>query len=486
MKELPLKKMERMMVDQISSSNSASCSLGWPDSIKMSAFALIVLLSLFTKNAIISLSLFSILIFLDRKYIIPLLLLTPLVETILLVKEGFTITRFVAIMFAGIFCLDLMTHKKIHHNKSIIALFMLYIIITILGLLNSIAFGEYVVSVDWNDWAVVSAYLKAGLPKILISIMLYLYFSKRGLGDVWNILNITVYTITISIILVSGYFIFYGNNGSLWYDLVRVTFQDADPNEYSCMIVGLSCFPMYLLLAGKNIYDYLLGLISMSTSFYSVTLTLSRAGVLTIVLLIIISALYSIKIGRKAIRRFIAVTMVFCLAVLPFAGEKLKPLYARFVGYGTNIEASTMTAGRSDLWKSGLVATGEKLLLGHGGSTITSRWVNQKALGRSSVMHNLYLEILVQYGLLGFSIFMMLVIVNYKRMGANAKKLVDWDQRGLLYLPSIALLLLLFAALSLSWEWREIVWYLLGISLGIGSLNSVSRHERSGQAVLEG
>lgn len=466
--------MGRTMINQMFSSNRTSRSFGWPDSIKISAFALILLLSLFTKNAIASLSLFSILIFLDRKYIIPLMLLTPLVETILLVKEGFTITRFVAIMFAGIFSLDLMIHKKIYYNKSIIALFMLYIIITIVGLLNSIAFGEYVVSVDWNDWAVVSAYLKAGLPKILISIMLYLYFSKIGLGDVLKILNVTVYTITISIILVSGYFIFYGNTGSLWYDLVRTTFQDADPNEYSCMIVGLSCFPMYLLLAGKNIIDYLLGFSSISISFYSVTLTLSRAGALTIVLLVIISALYSIKIGRKAIRRFIAVTVVFCLAVLPFAGEKLKPLYARFVGYGTNIEASTITAGRSDLWKSGLAATGEKMLLGNGGSTITSRWVNQKALGRSSVMHNLYLEILVQYGLVGLAIFMLLVIVNYRNMSLSAKKLAKWEQSGVLYLPSIALFLLLFAAFSLSWEWREIIWYFLGISLGIGTAARMS------------
>ncbi len=478
--------MGKSAINHNFNSNGASRSLDWTDLIKLCTFAFIVIFSLLTKNTIASLLLFSTLVFFDRKYIVSLLLLTPLVETILLVKEGFTITRVVAIIFTGVFCYDLMTHKKIHYRKSIIALFMLYIIITIFGLLNSIAFGEYVVSVDWNDWAIVSTYFKAGLPKILISLMLYFYFSNKSLEDTWDTLNITVYAISISNIVISAYFIFYGNNGTLWYDLVRLTFQDADPNEYSCMIVGLSCFPMYLLLAGKNIYNYSLGLTSISISLYSVILTLSRAGVLTIGLLIIISALYSIKNGRKTIRRFIAVTLVFCMAVLPFAGEKLKPLYARFVGYGTSSEVGKITAGRSDLWKSGLVATGDKLFLGHGGSSITSRWVNQKALGRSSVMHNLYLEILVQYGLVGFSIFMLLVIVNYKKMIVSAKKLVNWEQSGVFYLPSMTLFLLLFAAFSLSWEWREVVWYLLGISLGIGSLKNSSEHGLSEQAVLEG
>lgn len=461
--------MERTLVNHNATISGINNHLSGAERTKIAAFALIVLLSLITKNTIASLSLFSILILMDRKFIIPLLLLTPLIETILLVKEGFTVTRFVAIIFVVVFLGDLMVCNKIRYSKVAMILYGLYILITTAGLVNSIFFGEYVVSMDWNEWVVILTYLKAGMPKILVSIMLFFYLSNKSLGDVSVHLKTCVYSISVSIIIVSGYFIYYGNTGSLWYDLVRLTFQDTDPNEYSCMLAALTCFPMYLLLAGKNIYDHMLGFSSVLISFYSITLTLSRSGLFTAGLLVLISAIWSFKSGWKSTRLFIVIIFIFSLILLSFAGDELKALCARFMGYGSNIELSSMTTGRTDLWRSGLAAAGGKLFWGHGGSKIASMWVNQKALGQSSVMHSLYVEILVQYGLVGFSVFIGLVILCYKNIFKSHKELVRRGNKGLLHLPSVALLLLLFAAFSLSWEWREIIWYFLGISLGIGT-----------------
>ena len=49
---------------------------------------------------------------------------------------------------------------------------------------------------------------------------------------------------------------------------------------------------------------------------------------------------------------------------------------------------------------------------------------------------------------------------------------------SILLIPFISLSLMLFAGLALSWQWRELLWYLIGICLSKGSLDQVFVNSR--------
>ncbi len=71
----------------------------------------------------------------------------------------------------------------------------------------------------------------------------------------------------------------------------------------------------------------------------------------------------------------------------------------RFFGKHVRGDVSALTAGRTDWAASTLNSIAERPFLSFGGSTYASRWVNYQNTGISAVMHNIYLEILIQYGI---------------------------------------------------------------------------------------
>lgn len=90
-------------------------------------------------------------------------------------------------------------------------------------------------------------------------------------------------------------------------------------------------------------------------------------------------------------------------------------------------------------------------------------------MGIRGVLHNTYLEILLRTGIIGFSTFCILFwkgvkgLIPFIRYG-------NLHQNGIFIIPILMLLSLSFSALSLSWQWREIIWYSLVISLVINQL----------------
>ena len=86
-----------------------------------------------------------------------------------------------------------------------------------------------------------------------------------------------------------------------------------------------------------------------------------------------------------------------------------------------------------------------------------------------AAMCKTYLEVLIQYSIIGLLVFLAILIRVFKDM------LVVFEQRSLmsqehsiLLIPYISLSLMLFAGLALSWPWRELLWYFIALCLSIG------------------
>ena len=122
----------------------------------------------------------------------------------------------------------------------------------------------------------------------------------------------------------------------------------------------------------------------------------------------------------------------------------------------------------------------QKPIFGYGGSQLASRWVNFNILGMNPVMHNLYLEILIQYGLVGLTVFSLLIIRTLADL-RNLLKLNKKHATDITYLiiPFISLVTMLFAGLALSWQWRELLWYFISLCFVIGSFVEKYVHENS-------
>jgi len=62
-------------------------------------------------------------------------------------------------------------------------------------------------------------------------------------------------------------------------------------------------------------------------------------------------------------------------------------------------------------------------------------------------------------------------------LGIFRVTLLSIRKDSILLIPYIYLSLMLFAGLALSWQWRELLWYLIGICLAIGVLGDCSKPE---------
>ena len=84
--------------------------------------------------------------------------------------------------------------------------------------------------------------------------------------------------------------------------------------------------------------------------------------------------------------------------------------------------------------------------------------------------------ILEQGGLVGFTTFFLTIGKTFQGYFLTLRLYQrNKDPEGILLLPFICLFTGLFAGLSLSWQWREMLWYFIAICLGITDLLTMRR-----------
>jgi len=448
------------------------------DNSKILLFSVAIVIALLTKNAFVPFVVFTGLFLIDRRFFISSILITPIIETVLIVAEGITLTKIQAIFFILFFSVELLRRNKFSIDKRSRYLVM-YFFVTLFGLVNAFLFGEFWALIGWNYNQVIRENFISVFPKIIFAFVMYMYIKEKGKSYLIENLRLATRVIPLSLIIVSIYFMTIGNVSSDWWNVVtRLTFQGADPNEFSAIFLALGVFSIYSVFFSKSRVWTLVGVLSSLMVAYSVFLTLSRGGILTLLFCIVLVLVFFSKRNMRRSLTIVLIGVVF-LGILVMGGFlDLNPVYERFFGKHVRGDVSSLTAGRTDWAESALNSIGERLFLGFGGSTYASRWINYQNTGKSAVMHNIYLEILIQYGIIGLLVFLAILIRAFKDMlVVFGEKSFMTREDSILLIPYISLSLMLFAGLALSWEWRELLWYLIGICLAIGVLGDCSKPE---------
>lgn len=119
-----------------------------------------------------------------------------------------------------------------------------------------------------------------------------------------------------------------------------------------------------------------------------------------------------------------------------------------------------LSTGRTDFWYSGIEAIAHQPLLGFGGDETASVYAVTLYAPEVSghIMHNTILEFLVEYGLLGTIFYLMFIWAVFYRGYQNLKYAIRTNQL-ILAVPTLAYYVSQFAGLFTSRVWDSTLWY---------------------------
>lgn len=121
---------------------------------------------------------------------------------------------------------------------------------------------------------------------------------------------------------------------------------------------------------------------------------------------------------------------------------------------------SGLSTGRTDFWYSGIEAVMHQPLLGFGGDETASVYAVTLYAPEveGHIMHNTILESLVEYGIVGSIFYFLLVSVVFYRSYQNFKYAIRTSQY-ILAAPTLAYFISQFAGLFTSRIWDSTLWY---------------------------
>lgn len=262
-----------------------------------------------------------------------------------------------------------------------------------------------------------------------------------------------------------------------------------DPNFFAAYQV--MAIPLILVLASsaESLAKRILLYLSIAVVAASVLTTLSRGGMATLALTILLittlpsRALYRSKREKTAV--FLA-TMIGILVLFPFAWA---PLDARFK---EGFRQQDVTGGRGDLW---LAATHGYLQhpltgIGYGAfNEVSFQLLSQTpgvdlinhvrfAVRSGEEVHNAYLSSLAQLGPLGLVLFLGILWVTARallRASRRARASGDWQIRRVSNALMVSLAAFAVSSLLLSTETSRALWLVVGLSLAIPGIASQDR-----------
>jgi O-antigen ligase len=219
---------------------------------------------------------------------------------------------------------------------------------------------------------------------------------------------------------------------------------------------------------GKNIKISIINITGIILNLYIISfITISKSGFIIYLLSFVIYFFFSYKLNdKKNINKFIytIVILLIFFILIQFNIINLNYLKMRYFGYDINRFNDPLlyiTSGRSNTWLSGIIGFLKRPIMGVGSSDLIEMDFLMRINATYSVSHNLYISLLVQYGIIGFFIFSAIIYETFKDINLYIK------YNLFLLVPVIILILLLLSGLSLSWVKREIVWIFIGIVNGM-------------------
>jgi O-antigen ligase len=184
----------------------------------------------------------------------------------------------------------------------------------------------------------------------------------------------------------------------------RYAEEGVDPNDLALALVVSIPMAWFLASATRKTWVALLYYIYIGAAIFAILLTSSRGGVIAATVSLLIVPLTWVR--QKRSRKFIVAALTFTALS---AGLKYVPeeSLARISTTGADVRQGTLDARRY-IWVVGLAKFTDHPIVGVGGSAF--RTAVSDDIPDGIVAHNTFLSVLVEYGVVGAGLFLLIVV----------------------------------------------------------------------------
>ncbi len=252
----------------------------------------------------------------------------------------------------------------------------------------------------------------------------------------------------------------------------RFAAEGFDPNDLGMVLaVGL---PMawYLSIVTKSVVLRWVARGYIPVGVLAILLTGSRSALIAaaVGLVMVPLTLGQVRVGVK-------VAAIVALFVAAYVAVTVVPTttWARLGTVQSEIASGTMNT-RTMIWKAGVQAFPEHPITGHGPAMF--RWAIRPITGYTMRAHNTFLGVLVEHGLIGFTLFLGILVSVIR----GALRMPVLERRYML----VQIAVIGVAFLPLTWEGQKAWWVTLAaLVCGIASIRQ-SQEASAGAASAEG
>jgi O-antigen ligase len=271
-------------------------------------------------------------------------------------------------------------------------------------------------------------------------------FGCRGNEEIWLIRSyISGCLLAISQIVYS-----YATKGYLEDAENRITALGMNQNDLALVLVigiGLTYYLVQVKQEKARLWKALYYFF-MPLAAVAMLLTGSRAGFISLM----VGAAYIVVVQRGVKLRYKMMMLVSIAAIFILSQEFLpETVYERFSSAGVEIREGTLT-GRTTIWKAGLESFYANPFFGTGSGTFKNAI---EPFYVSVGPHNAYLAVLVESGLVGLALYILLfaIAIYYTRL-IPIQFRHSWRA---------ILLMCMVGMFSLGWDYRKPPWLLFGL-----------------------
>lgn len=205
----------------------------------------------------------------------------------------------------------------------------------------------------------------------------------------------------------------------------------------------------------------------------TIGLTGSRGGLLASIVALTIIPLSMTRLSPSRLAMTLAVLFLSGGLAVAYVPDRVVD---RLATTSTEVEELSL-GGRFKLWKAGVRALPEHPFLGYGTSGFI-RAISPRLGPASQVAHNSFISVLVEQGLIGLILFLLMFIAAY---GA-VRRLPLLERRfGLVLMGTLVV-----AMLPLTWEHRKPVWFILAVLVGLSEALRVAPAGRPAGPIRSG
>jgi O-antigen ligase len=319
-------------------------------------------------------------------FLVYLVFLTTPLESVEIITN-FSIVKLVSLLLIGY---TLLARKNIFViREPFLIILMIYAIFTFLSFLWSI-----------NQVVTIQKSLLTVLPNFIVTLIVY--YAVKDRADLEKMFM--AYVVGCVIISFASLYAYATGYNLTEEDEGRITAFNQDQNELSFLlsfgIVSILYLLNYSIL--KKAVKALLIVLGVVFAFVILT-TGSRMGLILLVLIAVTVAFMNIRKGRIVF--FVPVILVVGLTLFEFLPDTTRE---RLFQIQDQVKSRDLT-GRVAIWKLGFNAFEKKnaYVLGTGYNTFRSL-ITEKS-GLSAASHNTYLSVLVELGVAGFCIYLIMI-----------------------------------------------------------------------------